>query len=259
MIYHFLVVVKYNQTLLPLFASIKGMVAVMESNKNLEAFGEMLMERLKHKGKSQTDLAFAVDRSQSHISLLGQGRLKIEKQPYSFFAGLIRFLGVTQADFERFGVYYPPSLFESVANAIPEGFKTYPLAGVANGGRAYDPEIREIVLRAQTDLRPNSLLFGIVGSSMEDPREPEGLHSLKDGDFIWADPAFNQPNPGQVFVFKVANEGYTVKKLELLGSSWWMRSYNEVLNPPREVQWDSTEIVGVVYLKVPTPSKYRAK
>lgn len=224
-----------------------------------KGFGDFVRTRLEKKGRSQMDLAAEMDISQAQVSNVIRGSVDISRQKVSFFEGLIRYLGITQEDFERFGVYYPPGLFKPATNAIPEGFKTYQLSGVANGGKAHDYEVREVVLRAQSDLRPNSLLFGIVGSSMEDPREPDGPHSLKDGDFVWADPAYNKPSPGQVFVFKVDGEGYTVKKLELLGSSWWMRSYNEVLNPPREVQWDSTEIVGMVYLKVPSPSKYRPK
>lgn len=224
---------------------------------------------LRHRAgyRSQQRLADALGMTRSRWATFELGNSLQDNLTYEEKVRLLRKFKVSNEEFvKEVGVplFYqdvpPPDEFTETGerNAVPKGYARYRLAGIANGGRTIDPESRYVVLPVQEKVRPGSELYGIHGDSMTDPADPDGPHSLNDGELVWADTQQAEPYHGWVFVFKVDGEAPTVKKLEDFDGRWWLRSYNPKYKPT-PVDWDRVRIIGKVYLKVPRVEDYKAK
>lgn len=136
-------------------------------------------------------------------------------------------------------------------NVRPLRGRLIPIVGIVNGG-SKPVEVEGFIEVDSAYYRPGAVSLVVQGDSMTDPRDPDGEHSLREGDTVLVDPSLLEPMPGKLFVIELAGGGMVVKMADRLpNGEWWLRSYNEEAHPP--FQWDEAAVKGMVYAKVPKP------
>jgi len=151
------------------------------------------------------------------------------------------------------------SSVESEPTAYLIGYSRHPISYYANGGKPVDA-LDYVFIRddERKHLRPATRFAVIVGTSMTDPLDPFGPHSLQEGEVAWVDTNRSEPTDGEVFLIHLSNGGETVKQLEKVGEEWWCRSYDRANHPTFKLE-DEAQIIGAVYRKqaASTPFKPR--
>jgi phage repressor protein C with HTH and peptisase S24 domain len=139
------------------------------------------------------------------------------------------------------------------------GYTRFPISYYLNGGKPVD-ELDYIFVRddERKHLRSGTKFAKIVGSSMTDPDDPYGEHSLRDGETAWIDPHKKELRDGEVYAIKLPNNSETVKQLEYVSGEWQCRSYDRANNPTFKLE-EGSEILGAVYRKQPASTPYKAK
>jgi SOS-response transcriptional repressor LexA len=228
-----------------------------------EALAEL---RLAAGYRSQGSLAIQLGVSREKYAVLEAGHKEILK--YLSYEERVKLLQLFKVDEETFVQRTGVPIFTAgtrppvpiVADAYPVGYTRQRLHGIANGGHPIDTsEHLEVIIPASKKVRPGSQLYGVAGDSMVDPADPDAAWNLHDGDMVYVDPTQKSPTHGCVYVIKLDGLGYMVKKLENIAGDWFLRAYNETVFKSRRVSWDETEVMGLVYLRIPNVMEFRPK
>jgi transcriptional regulator with XRE-family HTH domain len=227
------------------------MLVMGQHQTDHKGFGNLIRNRLENRGKSQMDLASEMNISQAQVSNVLKGTVDIGKQRISFFEALVGYLGITQADFDRFGVYYPSNLFGSnFAQTAPS--RRFPVRHFANGSQPIDSDSHiDISDQEAKYLLPSTEFGQMVGDSMLDPSNPTAEWSLRDGDKIWINTNSIQLKEGYFYLIHLPTGGKTVKELRKLEGEWWCFSNNEFEGHLPFRLPEAHEIIGEVYYKQP--------
>jgi SOS-response transcriptional repressor LexA len=88
-------------------------------------------------------------------------------------------------------------------------------------------------------------MAAIVGSSMTDPLDPFGPHSLHEGMVAWVDSNLTELVDGEVMLIQT-DKAETVKQLVKLGEEWWCMSYDRANHPSFKLE-EEFKVLGTVY------------